>query len=81
MVLKDVAPGFRLGVVLPKKSFLKAPLKRMIVEFRARSGNAMRVLKADGDGSYVSDDFKAVLNEMLIHVHFWGPRPQTEWTS
>jgi len=49
MILKDVTSGFRLGVVLPKKSFLKAPLKRMIVEFRARSGNDMRVLKADGD--------------------------------
>jgi len=72
MILKDVASGFRLGVVLPKKSFLKAPLKRMIVEFRARSGNDMRVLKADGDGSYVSNDFKAVLSDMLIHINYSG---------
>jgi len=65
MILKDVASGFRLGVVLPKKSYLKAPLKQMIVEFRGCSGNDTRVLKADGNGSYVSNDFKAVLSDML----------------
>jgi len=73
MLFKDEVSGFRLGAVLNQKGALKDPMKKMVIELRARSGNDLQTLKCDCEGSYISADFKTVLGEMLIHPLKSGP--------
>ena len=49
--------------MLVHKSDLIEPTNESIVEYNSKSGNAVRVIRADNDGSYVSKEWKKTLND------------------
>ena len=64
---------YRLIRTMRKKSNAPEAIRAMIVEMEARSGNKMRRLRADGDGSYTSKEMKELLGEYQVFMEFSSP--------
>ena len=58
---------------MKKKSDAPKLIETLIVEMEGRSGNKMRRLRADGDGSYMSRDMKDLLGAYQVFMEFSSP--------
>ena len=59
--------------MLVHKSDLIEPTNESILEYNSKSGNAVRVITADNDGSYISKEWKKTLNEKNVLPAYSSP--------
>jgi hypothetical protein len=59
--------------MLVHKSDLIEPTNESIVEYNSKSGRAVRVIRADNDGSYISKEWKKTLNDKNVLPAYSSP--------
>ena len=74
----DSVSNYGTIAILTHKSDLIEPTTEMIVEFNSISGGKVREVRADGDGSFGSKEWKASLHSRDIRATYSSPNDQAQ---
>ena len=77
-LMVDPESNYGTIAILTHKGDLIDPTTEMIVEFNSISGRKVREVRADGDGSYGSKEWKATLHSKDIRATYSSPNDQAQ---
>ena len=77
-LMLDPVSNYGTIAILTHKGDLIDPTTEMIVEFNSISGRKVREVRADGDGSYGSKEWKATLHSKDIRATYSSPNDQAQ---